>query len=593
MDFLLTSFSSAIKPLVSEEKDKYLALASLKDLEKFIPNIDVAKDFDLLPIAFNACVINRPNKNDDIMDTATAVAVYKHFINKPINIEHNRQKVIGVIMTAGFSEFGTDKPLTEEEVKTFKGPFNIVLGGVVWKSVNPKLATLIEESSDPNSEDYLRVSASWELGFYKYNIVLMDENKKNLEQGQIITTDASDYEKLKPYLKASKGGGKFGEKRVYRMPFLTEGAAVIPMGVGLTENPAAEVKGIAVKKEEEAQAKFTEEEIQKEMAFLKECYQEFRDGKITKEQLKEKTGSEFLVVEERIHAVASADDHYIEKCSCGTQLGSCRCSSPNKKIITIEAGCEKCKESANKFSQSQKLNVNIERQPIMKITSLKDITDETLKQATAAAISEFISDHLKEKAQEWNSEKDKLNKQLQDATASADNFKKEVEKLTKEFETVKTALATLETEKKEREKVEKFNERMTKVNESFDLTDEARAAVAEELRAIASDEDFDKWNKKASVLLKGFAKKKETAEEKKAREEKEAGSKKQEAKAAFEKAFASATTKEEKERIVAEALDNAVIDKSEVPNTAIASEPSLKDKFKTAFAAENFVINVR
>ena len=102
-----TTFSSVIKPLVSEEKDKYLALASLMEIGNFIPSVDTEKNVDLLPVAFNAAVVNRVNKNGDVIDTATAAAIYKDFINKPINLEHNREKIIGVILTAGFSEFGT------------------------------------------------------------------------------------------------------------------------------------------------------------------------------------------------------------------------------------------------------------------------------------------------------------------------------------------------------------------------------------------------------------------------------------------------------------------------------------------------------
>ena len=49
-------FSSHIKPLVSEEKDQYLALASMVDLEKFVPNVDTDANYDLLPVAFNAFV---------------------------------------------------------------------------------------------------------------------------------------------------------------------------------------------------------------------------------------------------------------------------------------------------------------------------------------------------------------------------------------------------------------------------------------------------------------------------------------------------------------------------------------------------------
>ena len=110
-----TSFSSTLKPLVSEEKDLYLAMASLAEISDFIPDVDTSKDVDLLPIAFNACVANRVNKNGDVIDNATSVKIYKNFINKPINIEHNRDRIVGTILTAGFSEFGTDKALLKNK----------------------------------------------------------------------------------------------------------------------------------------------------------------------------------------------------------------------------------------------------------------------------------------------------------------------------------------------------------------------------------------------------------------------------------------------------------------------------------------------
>ncbi len=118
-----TIFSSEIKPLVSEDKDKYLALASLVDVGNFLPDIDTDTNVDLLPVAFNAFVVNRVNKNDDVIDASVALDIFKSFINKPINVEHNRDRVIGTILTAGFSEFGTDRPLSEEEVLDSKGPF--------------------------------------------------------------------------------------------------------------------------------------------------------------------------------------------------------------------------------------------------------------------------------------------------------------------------------------------------------------------------------------------------------------------------------------------------------------------------------------
>ena len=253
-----TTFSSVLKPLVSEEKDKYLALASLMQVGNFIPNVNTEKNVDLLPIAFNAAVVNRVNKNGDVIDTDTAIASYKDFINKPINIEHNREKIVGVILTAGFSEFGSDISLSEEQVKDLKGPFNITLGGVIWKIANPNLADKIEESSDATSDKYQSVSASWELGFNDYNVVMIDGESKNIEDGALIS-DASQIESIKNNLRAFGGSGKVDKtKSVYRKVI----GNVVPLGIGLTETPAADVKGIATLKSE-ASIEINQENISK------------------------------------------------------------------------------------------------------------------------------------------------------------------------------------------------------------------------------------------------------------------------------------------------------------------------------------------
>ena len=250
MSFLYnTTFSSVLRPLVSEEKDKYLALASLAEVGGFIPNVDTEKNVDLLPVAFNAAVVNRVNKNGDVIDTSTALASYKDFINKPINLEHNRERIVGVILTAGFSEFGSDAPLTEDQVKDLKGPYNITLGGVIWKIANPNLATTIEDSSDSTSVNYQKISASWELGFNEYNLIVIEGESKNIEDGLEIS-DASEIETLKANLRTFGGSGKIDKsKSVYRKVI----GNVVPLGIGLTETPAADVKGVATIKIEEKQ----------------------------------------------------------------------------------------------------------------------------------------------------------------------------------------------------------------------------------------------------------------------------------------------------------------------------------------------------
>lgn len=242
-----TTFANLhIKPVVSEEKDKYLSLASMTNLKKFLPDIDTNKNIDLLPIAFDACVVNRVNKNGDVINSATAAEMVNNFINKPINIEHDRSRVVGCILTASFSKFGSNESLAELDVKTMKEPFYITLGGVMWKIINPQLANLIEESNDPSSENYMKVSASWELGFSEYDLVLLDSNNKNLEDAKFVT-DEDEKDKLSKNLKAFGGTGKINNNTyIYRQVV----GDVIPLGIGLTSNPAADVQGVAVKDED-------------------------------------------------------------------------------------------------------------------------------------------------------------------------------------------------------------------------------------------------------------------------------------------------------------------------------------------------------
>jgi hypothetical protein len=261
-EYITTFANLQIKPIVSEEKDKYLSLASIDSLKKFLPEINTEKNVDLLPIAFDACVVNRVNKNGDVVNSLTAAEMLKDFINKPINIEHDRTKVVGCILTANFSKFGTNEVLAADQVKDMKEPFYITLGGVIWKIINPQLSNLIEESNDPSSENYMNVSASWELGFNEYDLVLINDNNKNLENAKFVS-DEKEKDKLKKNLKAFGGSGKIDKNTsIYRQVL----GNVIPLGIGLTANPAADVQGVATKDEQSLEVEISKPEENDQMS---------------------------------------------------------------------------------------------------------------------------------------------------------------------------------------------------------------------------------------------------------------------------------------------------------------------------------------
>ena len=499
-DFKFTAiFSSEVKPLVSEEKDAYLALAALSNIGGLVPDVDTERDVDLLPVAFNAFVANRVNKNHDVINTEAALSISSHFINKPINIEHSRDKVIGTILTAGYSEFGTDSPLTEAQVKSMKGPFNVTLGGVIWKSVNEDVADLIEDSSDPTSENYLKVSASWELGFSDYELVLMSSDDKNIENGEFIT-DQKIVAELEENLKSFGGDGLTEDgKFVYRHVI----GNIVPLGIGLTETPAAEVKGIVTKKAE-------------------------------------------------ANSLVGEDE------------------------IPVESESES-------ISQGKEINVKnkyISKDKIMKINSINDITDENLKEVSASAISDFIQKELESASEQFSAEKQGVESALKDAEEKHETLSKDHNELKTNMEAIQTELDTLQAEKAEKERQEAFNNRMSAMDEEYELTDEDREVIASDVKDL-SEEDFEAYSKKMTVLLSAKNRKAIASE----KAEKISDESKEEAKA-------SAEEKEEQAEATAEEAVEEVLQeteiKAEVPVSTAANEPTVYDKYKAAFDMDGF-----
>lgn len=235
-----TSFSSKILTCSSLESNDWLPWniteASLDSLKTLMPkSIELDKNIDLLGVAFNGAVVNRFNKNGDGISTDTALAIKDYFVHKPTNIEHERQKVVGHVVSSAFSEFGTNKLLNDFEAAGQTGPFNIALAAVVYKTVNRPFATLLENAEE---EDFGEVvSASWEIGFNDYAIAL---GSKNLGEAEIITAP-EQIKEFDEFLLSNGGSGKTEDgQEVYR---LVKGE-VYPLGIGFTTNPAAEVKGL-------------------------------------------------------------------------------------------------------------------------------------------------------------------------------------------------------------------------------------------------------------------------------------------------------------------------------------------------------------
>ena len=223
----------------------FISKASLHNLESLIPKgIDFEDNIDLMGVAFNAAVVNRFNKNGDGIDSNTAIEYTKNFVHKPTNIEHDKDKIVGHIATAGWSEYGTSRIMQEEELIGYEKPFNIALGAVVYKSANSLFAEALEKSVDPRGGAHHSISTSWEVGFSDFVLAVGGDY---LEDARIVS-DPEEMEQMVGNLKAYGGSGKTDKGESVNRLIVGK---IYPLGIGYTTNPAAHVKGVFMKSEEE------------------------------------------------------------------------------------------------------------------------------------------------------------------------------------------------------------------------------------------------------------------------------------------------------------------------------------------------------
>ena len=312
------------------------------------------------------------------------------------------------------------------------------------------------------------------------------------------------------HLHAFGGNGKIDGISLYRK--VTEN--VVPLGIGLTESPAADVQGVSIK---------TKEKVDKVPENL------YDDKK------------------ERIF----------------------------KKI-------------KNNSSQSEETNVKEDKEirVIMKIDSIRDITDESLNELKATQISDFIAEELRKAAKQYESEKNEVEDALSAAeekgkelTQQHEDTSKLLSETKEEVEKLKASLETLENEKLERESQEKFNERMTSFDDKYELTDEDREVIAKDIKDL-DEEQYEAYSTKMNVLLSG--------------KDKEVLAQKAQEAAKTEEANASEEASEEvTEKVVEDAVDNAEEEKEAIANSTEAGEKSVYDKYKEAFSVENFNIQTK
>lgn len=537
-----TSFDGVITASNNDENHQEIIQASLNSLKSLNPGtIDLESNIDLLAIAFNAAVVNIFNKNHDGMSTPMAKKVYSQFVHKPTNIEHKKEKVVGHIISAGFSEYGSNEILNEEDIdESNLSPFNIALSSVVYKTVQKDFADLLEKSLDPSSPYYQKISASWEVGFNDYVIAV---GSKNLQDAEIVHSE-KQIEELNKYLKAFDGEGMMEDgTEVYRLI----SGDVYPLGIGFTTNPAANVEGLIKLDNKKKEADLERNDSQNEEDSM--AYE--RDK------------------------IEIDSDLFLKKL-----IKSKKKSSHNTKADVISDN-DKFNSYINQMEMKELINELKE--------TIQASTSDKFSEEAVANVVKVVTEAIKDRSESYVQEKAEMEKQQAAAEAAKQESEAKVTELESNLAETLAKLSSLEAEVQAAKDLQLFNDRMDSLDSEYELSDADRKIIASDIKDLDSaEETFAAYQERMAVIYSHKSKKFIEDQEKQFNEKLEAAVK---AKIeASEKPTEEVV--EEKQEDIEEVLDQ-VEASEEIPSNngdSTDKEISLKEKFEQAFSKESITI---
>ena len=511
--------------------------ASLNNLKDLIPeDIDFDKNIDLLGVAFNAALINVFNRNGDGISSETALKIKDYFIHKPTNIEHDKKKIVGHIVSTAFSDLDNNEILEELDPENLN-PVNLSLGAVIYAAANKAFASLVEDSVDSKNDKYMKVSASWELGFNDY---LIAAGSENLNEAEIISEE-KHIKELSKYLKSFDGEGKLKDGTPVHRLVIGE---VYPLGIGFTANPAAKVKGLYLnedkKKASIVSAKIAESSIEKS----------------THEDTKNKKNKKNISQKCNLHVI----------------------------------------DSVTKISNMEKTNLIEDFKTILD----EKIPNHGFSEEAVANVGRVIGEAIKSKSDQYEKELVSLEEEKARVSEAEEKVKEDLTSLKDQLNASQKELEELKAEVQKVKEEEAFNSRMEDINSEYDLSQEDRTLLASEIKTISlDDQDFESYKSKISVMWAHKNKEYILEQEKSFKEKVEAEVQKRISEDPIEEIQTSEASEEVSEEAKEESIEKA-LDKIEPEQEIVSNnnsstateEESLRDRFAKAFSKENITVKL-
>ncbi len=529
MDFKYkTKFASeSFRVVKAEDSIVKEAKANIQNLKDLLPsNIDLERDNDILYITGNLYVASLVNLNDSAIDCVTAVKTYSQFAKKQINIEHNRQEIVGYIVKAGLSEFGTDRLISEQEALDSGKPFNIAIVAAIWKVANPSLAEYLSEQSIPGSPDFGKLSFSFEVGFNSYDIAAVDPLTRCLcDKCTIVKEGSADFAEYDKLLRMNGGKGVKDDMIVGQVL----SGDLTMLGGGLVSHPAASVKGVLALEPEDNDAE-PDNDIDDIPAATIAPAATKEGEKILSIKVKNRDGTDAThkdstpvdqspysdinkpidnsaeikrakEIAKELETLLLLLDRY---CGVSTPIGS---QSQPAVTASQKSGVLDFTTTVNNITKNI---MNIQEA----LASLKSATDmETVK-----ASVNIIADAIKTANEKFTADLaakatlvETLEKSKADAEKTASETKAEFDEVKKELDEIKAKQVALE-------KAAKFDSRIASIKEEYELDEAETSIVVAQIKDL-DDAGFSTWAASAKVMMKEKCKKTK-AEKKKMLEDK-------------------------------------------------------------------------
>jgi hypothetical protein len=151
-------------------------------------------------------------------------------------------------------------------------------------------------------------------------------------------------------------------------------------------------------------------------------------------------------------------------------------------------------EKENNYSQQKNNIVNIHS-----IMRLEDITDESLKEVSAANVREFLADEIEKISQEWEQKLAAKSDEVSSKTAEASELQQKLEALNTQIGEIKAELDSEKEARASEKALSDFNNRMSDLNVKYNLSDKDSEVIAKQIRGL-DDDGFAAWFEGFSVL---------------------------------------------------------------------------------------------